>query len=247
MDDEHPLRPIFLKLDRADEHIHTVNRGKFAHAHPLAVGFKADFKAGWHTAYFEKGERHPPPELNVIAGEALYQARSALEHLVWALVKANHKKPGKDHTFPLLPVPVGTKGLANAQAFIAKTKVKELAGVPMAAIALIEKLQPYNTGNRSDYALTILHRMARDDRHRAPPSSFVGKALLRENQSIVVGQTNIARLKIEPLSLKPKVYVQGELPTFVAFGPRTAMLTLPAFQHLNSTVRQVLRLFEQFF
>jgi hypothetical protein len=227
-----------------------------------------DFKSGWSTAYFAETDRTPPVRLSVLAGEVVYQARSALEHLVWALVKANHKKPGKDNTFPIRRTPIGTKGLSDQQAFIAATKRKELAGVPIAAIRLIEKLQPYNSGDRPDYVLTVLHQMARDDRHRSPPSSFVSgtsddlrslfkpagrakivdfKGLLSEQQSIVIGRTNIARLKIEPLSRQPKVHVEGDLPALIAFGDRDALLTLPALHSLSTTVRDVLRLSQQFF
>jgi hypothetical protein len=38
--------------------------------------------------------------MSVFIGESLYHGRSALEHLVWGLVKVNHKKPGRHNSFP---------------------------------------------------------------------------------------------------------------------------------------------------
>lgn len=264
-----PLDLIRAKLTRAEAHVHELQRefAAFAESHPLPVGFTVDFNSGWCTAYFDETARTPPPLLNVLAGEVVYQARSSLEHLVWALVRSNHKKPGRDHTFPIRRKPVGTKGLTDKQAFIESTKRKQLEGVPMQAIALIEKLQPYNVGDRPDYVLTILNEMARNDRHRSPPSSFVSgdpaalaplfkpvgraqivqfKPLLSEHRSIVLGKTKIARLKIEPLSRQPKVCVDGGLPALIAFGERDALLTLPALYSLSTTVRQIVSLFERF-
>lgn len=270
MDQEHPLKPILLKLDRADEHIHTLSCEfqAFTKENRLRLGSKVDFKTGWHTFFVEGGQRLPPRRLSILAGESLYQARSALEHLVWALVKTNHKKPGRHNTFPVMRQPIGTKGLTDQEAFIAKTKLDELRGVPMAAITLIERLQPYNTGNSPDYWLTLLNDMARDDRHRLPHPHFVGgkpegveplfiphkgatitafKTLLRENRSIVVGQTKVARVKIHPLSHQPKVHVNGVLPTVIAFGDRRAMLQLGAVYELNTMTRVAVHAFQKFF
>jgi len=233
------------------------------------VGFKVNFKTEWHTAYVEDGKL-PPPRMSVLAGESLYQARSVLEHLIWALVKANHKKPGTVHTFPILPKPIGTKGLTDAQAFAAHVnKTGKLVGVQRAAITLIEKLQRYNTPHPGDYTLTVLTKMARDDRHRTLPGLFVGgadpsilqslflphrgseivafKTLLRQNQRIVIGQTRLARLKIQPLSRQPKVKVKGEIPTLIAFGDRTGYYALPELAGISADVRNILRLFEKFF
>jgi hypothetical protein len=267
---EHPLIAIRAKMDRADEHLSTLQDElqRARRDEPLVIRFEVNFKTGWHTAYVENPK--PVPPVSAFSPErACTKPARLLEHLVWALVKATHKKPGKDHTFPIRTVAVGTKGLTNAQAFIRATKARELAGVRAAAVALIERLQPYNTAHPSDYFLTILNEMARDDRHHAIHSAFVGgdpkemrslfvprgsakivgfRTLLSKRANLAaVGRTNVARLRVLPLSRKAKVDVYGNLTAPIAFGDRHSVLLLSDFRAMNAEVRQVLGLFEEFF
>ena len=265
---EHPLIAIRAKIDRADEHLRTLKseRQQWQRDEPLIVRLEVDFKSGWHTAYIEQG-RPMPPRFSILVGESLYQGRSALEHLVWALVKANHKKPGQFHSFPIRKEAVGTKGRSDAQAFIRKTQGCELAGVQVAAITLIESLQPYRTTNPTDHFLTRLNEMARDDRHHAIHGGFIGgdpmeirslftarrgsrivgfRALLTENGNLAVDRTNIARLRILPLSRKAKVDVHGGLTPRIAFGERSRFVLFEDFEALNAELRQIVGLFEEF-
>ncbi len=43
-----------------------------------------------------------PIEWFIRLGEILYNLRSALDHLVWQLVLANGKTPGRDNSFPII-------------------------------------------------------------------------------------------------------------------------------------------------
>jgi hypothetical protein len=281
----HPLpaiAAIAAKLDRADEHLGTLHDEfqRFARDEPLGVRFECDFQSGWHTAYIPK--RQPmPPRLSVLAGESLYQARSALEHLVWAMVKANHKKPGRHNSFPIMKTPVEITGLSRRAAFIQtvnerggivdgkKRQPGKLRGVPSAAIGLIEAAQPYTTTEPANHFLTILDEMAKDDRHHAIHGMFVGadpedigplftthrtaeitgfQTLLTNRSNLVKGRTNIARLRIAPLSRRPKVKVDGDLPTRVAFGVHgEAPLLLNDLRRMNSDIRDLLRGFVSYF
>lgn len=263
------LTGIRAKLDRADESLRTFDCDyrRFTKQKPLKVGVDVNFETGWNTAYIEEAESLPS-RFGVLIGESLYHGRSALEHLVWALVKANHKKPRKDHTFPIWEKPQRMKGsLSNAGSFIAITKRKELAGVPVAAITLIESLQPYNAPNPPHHFLAILNRMARDDRHHALHASFVGGRgenierifrlrrgvhitefhnLLVYGKSLVHG-TKLARFRVTPLTRYPQVRVEGKLPTLVAVGERPAgLLLLADFYGINAHLRQVIGPFKKF-
>lgn len=96
------LAPLSDKLDRADESLRSLDdeMRRISDGEPSTVRTELDFRTGWHTveiAYVQA----IPPRPSVLVGESLYHGRSALEHLVWALVKANHKQPGNAHTFPL--------------------------------------------------------------------------------------------------------------------------------------------------
>jgi hypothetical protein len=265
-----PLAEIRAKLDRADQSLRTL-KGKLKRieqAKTLTIRVKLDFESGWHTCYV-KDAKPLPPDLSVLIGESLYHGRSALEHLVWALVKANHKKPGEEHTFPLWGTPPALAGARDAaDAFIRKTKEKHLKGVPKAAITLIEGLQPYNRDDPTTYSLAILNDMARDDRHRALHASFVGgrevadmerrfqvprgvqivafETLLRGGQRVKPG-TKIARLRVNRHRRRPNVRMESGLPVFIAFGdPKTRMVPPEVFQKINRRLRDIIEPFAEF-
>jgi hypothetical protein len=110
-----------------------------------------------------------PEEFALLLGEKLYQLRSALDACIYqAAVYANGGNSPPPHEgrleFPICP----TKEEFNKQA------ARRLSTLPTAIQSAIEKLQPYNTPalppedmvtnlNRS---LSILHDLARKDRHR---------------------------------------------------------------------------------
>lgn len=266
---QHPLAPFKAKLDRANKSLHTLNDEYrcFTERHPLRADVKVDFQTGWNTAYIAEAEPIPPT-FAVLIGESLYHARSALEHLVWAMVKANHKKPGHHNTFPLW-------SFGSSKTFMAATNrvgtrkqaPGALRGVPQKARTLIESLQPYNAPDPSSHFLAILHRMARDDRHHALHLDWIGgeggnvRHLLQAPPGVeitayepllergrrLVANAQLARFRTNPLSRNPKVYVKGNIPAFVAFGHRkTGIVRLRNFQEINVNVAKVVSLFEEF-
>jgi len=263
------LKAIEAKLNRADQSLRTLDRKlkRIEDAEALTIRVKLDFKTGWHTISVA-GAESLSPDLSVLIGESLYHGRSALEHLIWALVKANHKKPGEEHTFPIWEkVPSMPGARDTTDAFIKKTKKKHLKGVPIAAIALIESLQPYNRRDTSRYTLSVLHDMARDDRHHAIHGSFVGgravsdmesrfraprgshiiafQTLLRTGQRVVPG-TKIARLRLDRHRRYPQVRVERGIPVFVAFGTGKRRLLVNAFDEINRRLRGIIEPFAEF-
>lgn len=261
---------IEAKLDRADESLHSLDEEMhvISAGDPSTIRTELDFKTGWHTVEITRVEPIPPRP-SVLVGESLYHGRSALEHLVWALVKANHGKPGKDHTFPILDKRPRVKGAKNtADAFIQIAQRKQLAGVPVAAIRLIESLQPYRRQDPSRSFLSILHHMARDDRHHAIHASFVGSRPVTNMQSWfgvppgvhftefhpllcdgqrIAADTKIARFRLSKHGRYPKVQIRGRLPIFVAFGSDPACMVVSGdFQQINTELRSVIRPFAQF-
>jgi hypothetical protein len=100
--------------------------------------------------------RPVPPEWAVILGEFLYDLRSALDNLVWALVLANGEQPGRGTYFPILRQ-------ENRKAFAAMT-----AGAHPEAVTVIQSLQPYLRGKRPGVGpLFLLHELNRLDKHQA--------------------------------------------------------------------------------
>ena len=265
-----PLARLLAKLDRADESLDALDEEMRAisNGEPSTSLIELDFQTGWHTVEIAR-VKPIPARPSILVGESLYHGRSALEHLVWALVKANDQTPGKDHTFPLWDKPARIKKASDTKdAFIRVTQRKQLAGVPPAAVALIEGLQPYNRPDPARSFLSILNHMARDDRHHAIHSHFVGSRpvtdmqswyrlphgvqfvefhpLLREGQSIEAG-TKIACFRVSSYRRYPQVQVQSRLPIFVAFGSEPdRMVASGHFKEFNVHLRKTLSLFAEF-
>jgi hypothetical protein len=115
----------------------------------------------------------PPIEIAILAGEIVYQLRSALDHLAFELVKCNlakcilPKNWERDCYFPLClavpkkgnpPVPINLPLPFN---FFKDS----LPGITPDAFAVVERLQPYNGGN-GPMQLGWLEKLANIDKHR---------------------------------------------------------------------------------
>lgn len=269
------LEPLLAKLDRADETMRAFDRKlrRFSDTKPLIVGVKVDFQSGWSTAKVGYAEAIPL-SLSVLIGESVFHARAALEHLVWALVKANHKAPGEHNSFPVAT----TRGKRpfmehHWRPASGRDLGGKLRGVNKRAGALIESLQPYHAANPANHLLTVLDVMAANDRHRALHASYSAgrgpgykgmvdlaplfvpsrryrivefRGRLRHGQRVVTG-TELARFRVEPLTRKNKVRVEGDLPKFIAFGNRQiGFVYAQQFKTINGEIRKLLRLFEEF-
>jgi hypothetical protein len=263
------LEGINAKLDRADESLRTLDDelARISNGKPLRIGIDVDFQSGWNTAYIEHA-KPLPPRMSVFIGESLYHGRSALEHLVWALVKANRKKAGKHNSFP-----VWTEGDAGKFLKVTnrppkgKTLPGPLYGVSKQARTLIESLQPYNGRDPSLHTLAILNRMAIDDRHHALHVVYQAvwddgsriEALfqphrgyritdfqnLTRDRTLLVDGAKIARFRVFPLTRNPKVSVNGDMPLHIAFGQPDAFL-LGVFKGINNALRGVTEQFAEF-
>jgi hypothetical protein len=156
------LQSARLKILRASKHIEEIKSciATYTAGNPYEVIPQPDGKEILTTGT-------PPPELSVIAGEVLYQLRSALDHLAFDLVKLN---PGNislpaDWTdkceFPLFqtlkpgqqtPLPYGS--------------FTKLPGVSKEAHAVIEALQPYYRVGAANNYLRVLTNLSNIDKHR---------------------------------------------------------------------------------
>jgi hypothetical protein len=115
-----------------------------------------------------------PTDIQIIAGEIIYQFRSALDHLAFQLVESNPKRIKlpkgweRDCQFPILltvptcgkppieyPVPVPYGFFEN-----------KLPGISMAAYAFIESAQPYHSGKGVHNILRIIGKLSNIDKHR---------------------------------------------------------------------------------
>jgi hypothetical protein len=266
----HQLAGIWAKLDFADECMATRDDEWDGpeHIKALRIAFEYDPKTDWHTAYITG--IHDMPRLCMLAGASLYQARSALDHMVWVLVKRNHKKATGDHSFPIFPT-------GNRESFMRgmrrparrRGRHGELHGVRRSAVSLIEQFQPYNSSQGPEStSLLALHRLAKKDRHRTLTESLawmtrsairplflapdgceiVGyRDLLRDPQiNRVVQGTKLARVRMKPAACEPEVNVEGELPVNVGFGEGTTFQSIQALKDICRNTHTIIEVLDTF-
>jgi hypothetical protein len=163
------LESARLKLARAAEHIEAIKSivGDYTKREPSSITKRAD---GKNTLTFSGA---PPPIIAVLAGEVVYQTRSALDHLIFDLVQLNPKKKtlpkgwDKRCDFPLtmeIPVkgdPPVRVNLPLPYGFFDKT----LPGISLEAHTFIESVQPYYAKDGGGH-LRLLGQLSNIDKHR---------------------------------------------------------------------------------
>ena len=151
----HPLDGVRLKIVRAEKHLHevTASLARIEEKGTCRLIPEHDQDSG---LWFQRIhlEPKPQPEMSVIIGDFLFGIRSALDHLVWQLVKINGQEPSTVNMFPIAPKPYD---------FRKAIKYGRLRGVAEGPCALINSLQPYYAGNESLKWLDSLHNT---DKHR---------------------------------------------------------------------------------
>lgn len=160
----HQLHGCQLKLDRAYEHTDTLNHAVEGflrrHPHEVVVELKTETREyiGWM-----KVRETPPRRWSIIAGDAIHNMRSALDHLVYQLALANGKSTSG------LSYPVLTEDPCSPEA---SKRSRDIWGTLTERIhpddlAIIERTQPYNRPDSSDRdPLLMLSRLSNWDKHR---------------------------------------------------------------------------------
>lgn len=114
----------------------------------------------------------PPIDVSILTGEILYQVRSSLDHLFFALVERNH--PGaampprwqRDTQFPLMtkrPDGAPKTGPLERRHF---PKPQVMAAVTDRAFQFIESIQPYHSRRDDSFLLKLLTTFSNIDKHR---------------------------------------------------------------------------------
>lgn len=144
---------IDIKVERAKEHIRDLEL-QIRHFHdggPYEV-LRQDGTNGEIT-FRVKVRAQPPPEWGTIIGDVIHNLRSALDYLVWQLVLANGKTPGKKTGFPICQ---------NTEEFETHGQQK-IRGVTDEVVRLVRELKPYRGGND---VLWRLHELDIMDKHK---------------------------------------------------------------------------------
>jgi hypothetical protein len=146
---------IQVKIERAREHITDLDSAihDFFHSKPYQVSTKRD--ATRRLIYFVSSVKPTPTRFATIAGDAIQNLRSALDHLAWQLFL------------------IGTRGTADGNrvyfpiahdAITYNAKLRKLSCMRHDAITTLNTIQPYKGG--TEHTLWVLHKLNNIDKHR---------------------------------------------------------------------------------
>ena len=258
-----PLDGCRRKLIRADAHLDELERRVIAWVEGDPYDFvqsvelipDGDVELTAHVLRSRVTEPYDD-EWPLIVGEAMCQARSALDHLIQQLVLANAKRPTGSHQFPI----------AKAEATF---KSRKISGIAPRWKAQIRSLQPYNRSPPEASPLFRLNALAQTDKHREilmtamalhPPApefffdvaiapSVEGRFDLRTLHVNWLGQpvdgALIHGVITDPFDPEMHLQISGRFPLTVAFGE--GQETIGDLRGLISIVREVITSFEPAF
>lgn len=163
--------PVFdgpiAKVRRAHEHVHSLWRvtERYVNAYPYVITRERD-DDGWYVGKF--GIVKPPPtDLALIVGDALHNARSALDQSIYVTSRAPAKVRGYV-SFPIYRDQLEYLKVSGKPPLSARDRA--IAGVPKKYWAIIDDSQPYN---RRYELLEALRAFDNADKHRLVHITFL--------------------------------------------------------------------------
>jgi hypothetical protein len=239
-----------IKLVRAAKHIRAIKRCVtiYAASKPHEIVKKSNRKKQLNVP------KSPPVEIAVLAGEAIYQMRSALDYLAFSLIERNpHVSSINPNWDRYCEFPLWTDPLKPGQRTpIPKGKFsKPLPGIADAPFAFIESVQPYYRVGAINNALRFLAHLSNIDKHRRLnlmiPRVKQYESIRLRNGFILRGHQTLDRgAIIEPFfpfrKEKMPVYVKRHYTALVAFNERTYLgeaTTLPVDYLLKLILEQI--------
>jgi hypothetical protein len=152
----------FAKLLRANEHLQSVNTDVdkiVAKLNPYPVSVDLDEQPGWCALWADPVSFGPETtHLPMVIGDVIHNLRSALDHLVWDLIRVSTKKnPRGKPQFPICTDPTDFACCSRTM----------LRGVLPEYRTVIEEAQPYYGGKAPDESpLRWLNILSNIDKHR---------------------------------------------------------------------------------
>jgi hypothetical protein len=242
------IKSAKVKLVRAEKHLRAIKRciAAYAASEPYKIVPKAKGKKKLNIP------KSPPRQLTLLTGEMLYQMRSALDHLAFALVESNPNIAAIDpHWRDHSQFPLRTRLPKNCSPPLAKRKfAKDLPGIADAPFAFIESVQPYRRLGVVNNALGDLAILSNIDKHRYL-NLMRPRVRKREVVRFVSGMSGSGHMALDRgAEILPAwsghhdkaVYVNRRYRTFVTFKERDHLgdaITLPMDLLLESILKQI--------
>jgi hypothetical protein len=169
-----PLAGCIAKVERAKAHFDSLYPEINAflsgerEVKPYRLVSQVDAAASrnlWRVRIVEE----PPIEWSTIVGDYVQNLRSALDYLVWVLVRANGYTPGRSNAFPIFDVePPNKRGNGERGKWN-----RQVAGLHPGALGFIERCQPYHAADGpKSHVLAGLRTLSNEDKHRALLPTF---------------------------------------------------------------------------
>lgn len=158
------LDACWAKIERAAEHIGHLDSELSAfvranqHLCRLTTSFDPAALRCVVTA-IDDGIPTPPRRLSIIAGEALHQMRSTLDHAVWAHVASRH---GGHPPYPRIAFPI----CATEKVFRDACRNRKLQGASARFTSAVESMQPFNSQAQTEHPLAVLELLDNTYKHR---------------------------------------------------------------------------------
>jgi hypothetical protein len=160
------LGPV-LKLNRAEEHVHAIKDlvDEFARSDFYESVSQPHRKERGVLVVRARNVRPPPPEISLLIGECVFNFRSALDQIAFAMASANTtplpKSFAKSSAFPIFNNGPQYRGRGGPPAS------RKIRGMSRQGQAAIERLQPYHRRkNPRLRALWRLEELSNIDKHR---------------------------------------------------------------------------------
>jgi hypothetical protein len=147
------LLGVRVKIDRAKKHLADLHTAiaAFEGRKPHTVVMEIDRQSGYELYRFHERETIPL-EWGAIVGDCIHNLRSALDLLANDLVRDNGGTTTKYTAFPI----------GSNKTYFHSSGITKVKGASAAAIKLIERLKPYQGGNKT---LLRLHEIDIADKH----------------------------------------------------------------------------------
>jgi hypothetical protein len=158
------LSGVHAKIARAHEHIEQFELEEltWCNSDAYRIVREFDYDTSPHVlniCYRIVDVRDVPATVLTVIGDALFNLRSALDHLAHQLVVASGGKPTRWTAFPIYSSPFNEKGKLR--------KFGIAGGVTPIALADVERLQPYAPpGFGPEHPLSVLQELNNADKHR---------------------------------------------------------------------------------